>query len=95
MTAYVVGLVEVTDAGEYAKYAALSGPLIKKFGGRFLVRGGAAESLEGPDFDSRMVIVEFPDGETARRFYDSDEYQAARSIRAPASNAQFILVEGA
>ncbi len=95
MAAYVIALVQVNDADEYAKYAALTGPLIKQFGGRFLVRGGAAEVLEGADFDRRMVIVEFPDNETARRFYDSEEYQAARSIRVPASEAQFILVDGA
>ena len=70
-------------------------PSIARFGGRFLVRGGKADLFEGVPAPDRMVVIEFPDADTARRWYDSEEYQAALKIRQSASRGRVILVEGA
>ena len=67
---------------------------IARFGGRFVVRGGKADLFEGAPVPERIVVIEFPDAETARRWYHSDEYQQALKIRQAHSTARVILVEG-
>lgn len=94
MAAYLIAKVEIDDPEIYANYTAKSPEIIKKFGGKFLSRGGALDVLEGDDFSGRIVIVEFPDRAAACGFYQSEEYQAARLIREPISSAQFIVVDG-
>ena len=69
--------------------------MIAKHGGRFLVRGGAVESLEGPTFGDRMVVVDFPPMEAAKAMYTSPEYQAAAIHHHASSEATFLLSEGA
>jgi len=92
MPAYVVAQVRVSDPAAYEEYKKLSGPAVAAYGGRFLVRGGQIEMLEGESPAERVVLVEFPDAETARAWYDSEAYRAARAVRAPASQAVFTLV---
>lgn len=93
--AYVICDIEVTDPGAYAAYKELAGPSVERHGGRYLVRGGATEVLEGDRSPNRAVVVEFDDLAAARRWYDSDEYRAARDIREKAARSAFVLVEGA
>lgn len=95
MPAYLIADVEVTDPAGYEPYRPLAAASIARFGGRFLVRGGAAELLEGSPAPNRTVVIEFPDIETARRWYRSEEYQSALKIRQAASRGRLILVEGA
>ncbi|MGH7099271.1 MAG: DUF1330 domain-containing protein [Stellaceae bacterium] len=95
MPAYLIADVEVTDPAGYEPYRPLAAASIARFGGRFLVRGGAAELLEGAPAPNRTVVIEFPDLETARRWYRSEEYQRALKIRQAASRGRLILVEGA
>jgi uncharacterized protein (DUF1330 family) len=95
MTAYVLVDVEVTDPERYEEYKALGAASVEQHGGRYVVRGGAAEVLEGDRIPNRLVVLEFPDIETARRWYDSPEYRSARAARAGAATGTFILVEGA
>jgi len=95
MPAYVVAEIEVTDAAEFERYRPAAATSIARFGGRYVVRGGAAELLEGSPAPKRVVILEFPDIATARRWYHSEEYQAALKIRLAASNGRLFLVEGA
>lgn len=95
MPAYVLCEVAVTDPASYEPYKALSAEAVAAHGGRFLARGGACELLEGAGAPSRVVVLEFPDLDTARRWYDSDEYRKARAARAGAATARFIAVEGA
>jgi uncharacterized protein (DUF1330 family) len=92
--AYVLVQVDVTNAQQYGEYTKLSPGIIEKFGGRFLARGGRTATLEGPPVQSRVVVVEFPSFERAQEFYSSQEYQAAKKVRAGAATAQFLLVEG-
>jgi uncharacterized protein (DUF1330 family) len=93
--AYVICDIDVLDPDAYEGYKRLSGPAAAAHGGRFLVRGGAAEVLEGERTPNRVVILEFPDMETARAWYESPEYGEARAARAGAATASFVLVEGA
>jgi uncharacterized protein (DUF1330 family) len=95
MSAYVIADVQITDAAGYEPYKPLAAASIARFGGRFLVRGGKADLLEGAPAPARTVVIEFPDIETARRWYDSAEYQTALKIRQSASTGRLILVEGA
>jgi len=95
MPAYVIAEVQVTDPAAYEPYRPLAAASIARFGGRFVGRGGAADLLEGTPPPQRVVVIEFPDADTARRWYRSDEYQRALKIRQSASTGRVILVEGA
>ena len=94
MPAYLVARVNVTDPEKYEAYKKLSPAAIAAFGGRFLSRGGNLETLEGAPETRRVVIVEFPDMQAARDFYDSPQYRKARAAREGAAEAQFFIVEG-
>jgi uncharacterized protein (DUF1330 family) len=94
MTAYVIADVQVTNSAGYEPYRALAGTGIARFGGRFVVRGGKADLLEGAPAPERIVVIEFPDAAAARRWYYSDEYQQALKIRQANSTGRLILVEG-
>lgn len=91
--AYAIVQIDVHDGDEYAKYAALAGPAVAKYGGEFLARGGEYVVLEG-ESRSRNVLLRFPDMETARRFYDSPEYQEALAFALPVSTRDYKIVEG-
>ncbi len=95
MAAYLIARVRVDDPEGYKAYALKSKPAIEAFGGKFIARGGETEILEGEDNVTRVVLVEFPDMDTARRWYASEQYQETKAIRAPISNATFTIVEGA
>lgn len=95
MSAYVLADIEVTDPSAYEDYKQLSSAAAEKYGGRFVVRGGNTEALEGDWPTGRFVILEFSDGEAARRWYDSPEYAEARAVRQRASTGRLLLVEGA
>jgi uncharacterized protein (DUF1330 family) len=95
MPAYIIAQVDVTDPGKYQEYAKLAGPATLKYGGRFLVRGGAKTVLEGNIPGARIVVTEFPDVEAAKRFYHSVEYQAAREKRIGAADFNMMVVDGA
>jgi uncharacterized protein (DUF1330 family) len=85
----------VTNPADYAEYRPLAAASIAKFGGRFVVRGGKVDLLEGEPEPERIVVIEFPDADTARRWYRSEEYQRALNIRLSASRGRVFLVEGA
>jgi uncharacterized protein (DUF1330 family) len=93
--AYVLVDIEVTDPAQYENYRKLSGPAAAAYGGRFIVRGGPTEVLEGDRVPNRVVVLEFPDVAAARAWYDSPEYREARAARANAARGSFVLVEGA
>jgi uncharacterized protein (DUF1330 family) len=95
MAAYVIAEVEVANPAGYEPYRALAGASIAQYGGRFVVRGGPAERLEGPDEPGRLVVIEFAEKEAARRWYNSPEYQKAIPIRQANSRGRVFLVEGA
>ena len=94
MPAYVIVDSDVTDPEQYAAYREAAGPAVEAYGGRFLVRGGAMELLEGDWAPTRVVVVEFPDMETVHRWYESPEYRHARSLREGAAHLRMVAVEG-
>jgi uncharacterized protein (DUF1330 family) len=94
MPAYLIVDCEVTDPERYEVDKQLAPPAIAKYGGRYLVRGGDMTLLEGNWRPKRVVVLEFPDEETAKRFYASPEYGAAREKRAGAANMNIVLVPG-
>jgi uncharacterized protein (DUF1330 family) len=94
MPAYIIAQVNVTDPQAYQEYARLAGPATAKYGGRFLVRGGAKMMLEGSIPYGRIVVSEFPDMEAAKRFYYSPEYQEAKTRRAGAADFHMMVVDG-
>ena len=93
MSAYVIAEIEVTDPDGYAEYAELAGASLLRHGGRFVVRGGPSEVLEG-DWAGRIVVLEFDSPEAARAWYDSEDYQACLPIRLRNSKGRMIAVEG-
>jgi uncharacterized protein (DUF1330 family) len=95
MAAYVIADVNVTDPKTYDEYRKMVPATIEKYGGRFLVRGGAFEVKEGGWNPARVVILEFPSLEQARKWYHSKEYAPALALRLKAASAKLILVEGA
>jgi len=96
MPAYVIASVsEAHDDEALAEYRRRNTAAVEAHGGRFLVRGGAMEVLEGDWSPLRVVVMEFDDLETARRWYTSEDYQAAIPIRQGASTTDIIVVEGA
>ena len=95
MAAYVIADVGITDPVGYEAYRPLAAASVARFGGRFLARGGKAVLLEGAPAPERIVVIEFADAAAARRWYESEEYQAALKIRQANSEGRVILVEGA
>lgn len=94
MPAYIVVDVTVQDPEPYERYRALAPPSIALYGGRYLVRGGATEALEGTWHPSRLVILEFPTVERARAWWNSPEYAEAKALRQTCAQADMLLVEG-
>ena len=95
MPAYIIAQINITDPQKYQEYAKLAGPATAKYGGKFLVRGGGKTELEGKIPYQRIVVTEYPSVEAAKRFYNSPEYQEARSKRLGAADFNMIVVEGA
>jgi len=94
VAAYVIAEVNVTDPKLYDDYRKQVPATVEKYGGRFAVRGGAVESKEGGWNPARLVVLEFPSMEQARKWYNSPEYAPALALRLKAANARLILVEG-
>jgi uncharacterized protein (DUF1330 family) len=95
MPAYIIALVNVTNAEKYQEYAKRAGAANDKHKSRFLVRGGRKHKLEGDIPFERIVVTEFADVEAAKRFYHSPEYQDARKHRLGAADFHMVIVEGA
>ena len=94
MTAYVIADIDIHDQDAYREYSALVPDTLRQYGGRFLVRGGAFETLEGDWRPRRVLVLEFPSAEHARRWYGSQEYAAPLAMRHRASTGKLVLVEG-
>jgi uncharacterized protein (DUF1330 family) len=94
MPAYVIADIEITDPVGYEEYRRRVPATITQYGGRYLARGGRAETLEGGWQPRRLVVIEFPTMSQARAWYESDEYREPRAIRHRCSEGQAVLVEG-
>lgn len=94
MSAYIIVDIDIHDSAQYDQYRKLVSPTLTAYGGKFLVRGGAAETLEGDWRPRRIVVLEFPSTEKAKAWWDSPEYSEARAIRQRAAHTRMIVVEG-
>lgn len=94
MPAYVIVETDIHDPERYAQYQAASPGAVEAGGGRFVARGGELAVLEGDWKPSRVVILEFPDLDAAKRWYASEVYQEAKELRAGAASLRMVAVEG-
>ena len=94
MSAYVISELEVLDPVAIETYRTLAAQSIAQYGGRYLVRGGGAEAVEGGPPPKTLIIVEFPSMERARAWYASAEYAEALKVRRTALERRLIFVEG-
>jgi uncharacterized protein (DUF1330 family) len=94
MPAYLIVETDIIDPEQYEQYKAASPGAVAAGGGRFLVRGGEMAVLEGDWTPSRLVLLEFPDLETAKTFYESAEYQEAIKLREGAARLNMVAVQG-
>lgn len=94
MSGYIIARVEVADSDKYQEYMKLTPEIVAEFGGRFLARGGETRTLEGPQENRRVVVIEFPSFDRARAFYSSPVFSRAGQLRQEASMASFIAVDG-
>jgi uncharacterized protein (DUF1330 family) len=95
MAAYVIANVNVHDAASFEEYRRQVPATIAKHGGRYLVRGGRVEHIEGAWNPARLVVLEFPSMEQARRWYDSEDYRGPKALRMKSAMTDVIFVEGA
>jgi uncharacterized protein (DUF1330 family) len=94
MSAYVISEVEPRDPVGWETYRTIAAKAIAHYGGRYLVRGGAAEAVEGGPPPKTIIIVEFPSMARLREWYASPEYAEALKVRATALERRLIFVEG-
>lgn len=94
MSAYFVVDIEVLDAAAYEEYRRQAPATIAAYGGRYLTRGGKAEALEGDWLPRRFVILEFESVAQFKKWYDSPEYNAIKSIRLNTTRSRAFVIEG-
>ncbi|HEV3119851.1 MAG TPA: DUF1330 domain-containing protein [Gemmataceae bacterium] len=95
MAAYIIVDVQITDPEAYERYKAAVPATLAAYGGKFVVRGGRAETLEGGWTPGRVVVLEFANVAQAKAWWSSHEYAAPKQLRQSASVTQMIVVEGA
>ena len=94
MPAYVIVNVNIHEPIEYEEYKKLTPASVEAFQGRFIVRGGATEVLEGSPQPGRIVVIEFPNASLAKSWWSSSEYAVAKAIRQRTATTEMILAEG-
>jgi uncharacterized protein (DUF1330 family) len=95
MAAYAIGRLRMRDPSWVAEYGPKTAELVKKHGGKFVVRGGKMERLEGQEsLPSVVVVLEFPSMDKAKAWYNDPEYAPLITLRQKGSDLEFILVEG-
>ena len=94
MAAYVIVQVDVTDADKFGEYRKQVPAMIERFGGKYVVRGGATEAIEGNWAPPRLVVLEFPSMEKAKTWYSSPEYAPLLKLRHESAKTTMTFVEG-
>ena len=94
MSAYLVVQVDIKDPERYEQYRKMVPSTLEQYGGKFLVRGGKVENLEGSWQPSRFVIIEFDSSERAKAWWSSEEYGPAKELRQQTTHTEMILVDG-
>ena len=94
MSAYVIVEIEIVDPVGYEEYRKLAGATVEKYGGKYIVRGGKAEVLEGDWNPKRIVVLEFRTMERAKQWLNCEDYREPRKMRHRTAKTNMILVEG-
>jgi uncharacterized protein (DUF1330 family) len=94
MPAYVIVETDVSDPERYEQYKTAASAAVTAHGGRYLVRGGEQDVLEGGWRPSRLVVLGFEDLAAARRWYDSEQYRQARELRPGVARPSLVAVQG-
>lgn len=94
MSAYILADITIHSPEMYERYKKLVPASIAAYGGKYLVRGATTTTLEGMWDPARFVILEFPDGDAARRWWSSPEYAEAKALRQSSADTEMLLVEG-
>jgi len=94
MKGYLIANLDVHDANAFEEYRQKVAPMIERFGGRYLVRGGKVRNLEGDLKLKRVIVLEFPSLAEAERFYDSPEYRPLIELRSKSTTSDVVIVEG-
>lgn len=94
MAAYFIVEIDIQDPKGFEEYRQKVPATIERYGGRYLIRGGRQETIEGTWRPKRIVLLEFPSVEQAKRWYDSPEYRPLRELRLRTAHGHIVLVEG-
>ena len=94
MAAYILGQINITDVETFKRYSEKVALTVQQYGGRYLVRGGEVDKLEGTFLGRRMVVIEFQSVEAAKQWYTSEEYAPLIKLRRSASDGNLLLVDG-
>jgi uncharacterized protein (DUF1330 family) len=94
MAAYVIVDIQITDPVRYEEYKKMAAPTVAAYDGRYIVRGGTAETVEGSWVPGRVVVLEFPSLERAKEWWSSEMYEPAKELRHASANTEMILVQG-
>ena len=94
MPAYVIVEIDIHDPVGYEEYKKLAGATVEKYGGKYVVRGGRTEVLEGDWTPKRIVVLQFDSRQHAKDWLDSEEYREPRKMRHRTARTNMILIEG-
>ena len=94
MAGYILADVEVTDSEMFAEYRKMVSATVEQYGGRYVVRGGDVEVMEGDFEPNRTVVIEFDSVERAHEWYDSPEYAPAKQLRFKCANTNLLIADG-
>ena len=94
MPAYIIVEIEVTDPVGYEEYKKQAAATVEQYGGKYVVRGGACETLEGDWQPKRIVVLQFDNMERAKAWFNSSEYVEPRKQRHRTAKTRMILAEG-
>jgi uncharacterized protein (DUF1330 family) len=94
MSAYIIVEIKIIDPAGYEEYKKLAGATVEKYGGKYIVRGGPAETLEGDWEPKRIVVLEFESVQRAKDWLNSEEYCEPRKMRHRTARTNMIVVEG-
>ena len=94
MPAYVIVEIDIHDPAGYEKYKKLAGATVEKYGGKYIIRGGRTEVLEGDWTPKRIVVLQFDSPQHAKDWLDSEEYREPRKMRHRTARTNMILIEG-
>ena len=94
MSGYFIIQINVTNPENYKEYITKVTPIVKKFGGEYMVRGGKSENVEGQWYYERTVVLKFPTYEMVHKWHESEEYKPIKKIRVDNSDCNAIIIEG-